>query len=98
ALGPALPGGAAPSPGLATPAPSASARWARAAAYPSTLRCDERETPGDPASAPSGTSEPISDPAAVNASSPTLTGATRVVSTLVLTRLPIRVRCLTKPS
>ena len=40
----------------------------------------------------------ITDPAAVYASSPTVTGATSVVSTLVLTRAPIVVRCLRVPS
>ena len=38
------------------------------------------------------------EPAAVQASSPTLTGATKVVSTPPFTRLPIVVRCLLCPS
>ena len=49
-------------------------------------------------SARGGTSETMTDPAAVNAPSPTVTGATKVVSTELLTPAPIVVRCLRTPS
>src|SRR4029077_18917378 len=63
-------------------------------AYPSMLRWRSRATP----SAPSGMSFVMTEPAAVHASSPTLTGATNVTSTALLTRDPIVVRCLLWPS
>jgi len=45
------------------------------------------------ASAPGGTSSVITEPAAIHASSPISTGATKALSTPVLTLRPIVVRC-----
>ena len=54
--------------------------------------------PREMASAPGGTLSVTTVPAPVYALSPTVTGATKVVSTLVLTFEPIVVRCLLRPS
>ena len=48
--------------------------------------------------APGGTSEVITDPAAVYAPSPTVTGATNMLSAPVRAWLPIVVWCLWTPS
>src|ERR1700674_2355933 len=66
----------------------------RRSVQPGTIFCSERST----ARLPAGTSAVITDPAAVYASSPTLTGATRIVSLPTCARSPISVRCLSSPS
>src|SRR6266568_3640569 len=66
----------------------------RRSVQPGTIFCSERST----ARLPAGTSAVITDPAAVYASSPTLTGATRIVSLPTCARSPISVRCLSTPS
>ena len=71
-------------------APEASAQSFRFPPRPSLFTCFARAI----ASAPGGTSSVITEPAAIHASSPIDTGATNVLSTPVLTLLPIVVRCL----
>ena len=63
-------------------------------AQPGTVRWRARST----ASAPSGTSWVITDPAAVVAPAPTTTGATSIVSLPMKAPAPISVRCLATPS
>ncbi|CPU63890.1 Uncharacterised protein [Mycobacteroides abscessus] len=58
------------------------------------LRCWPPLTP----SAPAGTSRRMTDPAAVYAPSPTLTGATNMLSAPVRACEPMTVRCLCTPS
>ena len=48
--------------------------------------------------APGGTSSVMTDPAAVYAPSPIVTGATNIVSLPMRTESPITVRCLFSPS
>src|SRR5690606_3931691 len=66
----------------------------RRSTQPSTLRCGARLT----ARAPGGTSVVTTEPAAVYAPSPTLTGATSIVSLPTRTPSPTTVRCLATPS
>ncbi len=61
---------------------------------PATFRWTARAT----AMAPGGTSLVITEPAAVYAPSPTVTGATSMVSEPIRTWSPIVVRCLATPS
>ena len=93
-------------PGLAGSAPAPGWPRARAAAaadrvpgrfrstHPGELCCLPRAT----ASAPGGTSSVTTDPAAVYAPSPMVTGATRTVSLPVKTCAPTVVWCLATPS
>ena len=72
---------------------AASAQSSRFPPRPSLLICRG----GKPASALSGTSSVMTAPAAVHASSPTVTGATNIVSTATRTLLPIDVLPLGRP-
>src|SRR5262249_45969218 len=66
----------------------------RRCTHPGMLRCGDRDTP----SAPGGTSETMTLPAAVYAPSPTATGATNMLSAPVRAWLPMTLRCLACPS
>src|SRR5205814_6169124 len=81
-------------PGLRYVESSRFRRPRRRSVQPGTIFCSARST----ARLPAGTSAVITDPAAVYASSPTLTGATRIVSLPTWARSPISVRCLSTPS
>src|SRR6266581_7331464 len=81
-------------PGLRYVESSPFRRPRRRSVQPATIFCSERSI----ARLPAGTSAVITDPAAVYASSPTLTGATRIVSLPTCARSPISVRCLSMPS
>src|SRR5690606_8726768 len=90
----------APTPGAASSAAAAAAPSAaavpgrRRATQPSMLRCCPAATP----SAPAGTSRRMTEPAAVYAPSPTVTGATNMLSAPVRAWEPMTVRCLFTPS
>src|SRR5690606_15646184 len=83
-----------PRPCAASRAAAAAGPGGRRGAQPSMLRCCPAVTP----SAPAGTSRRMTEPAAVYAPSPTVTGATNMLSAPVRAWEPMTVRCLFTPS